>query len=56
MLKLPSGAEWGQFSLQPKVNSAKLFVKKLKAPSEKGAVTSSNQKSPISFSKKNAKQ
>jgi hypothetical protein len=56
MLKLPSGAEWGQFSLQPKINSAKLFVKNLKTPSAKGAVTSSNQQSPISFNKENAKQ
>jgi hypothetical protein len=35
MSKLPSGAEWGQFRLQPKVNSAKKFVKNLKAPSAK---------------------
>jgi hypothetical protein len=33
--KLPSGAEWGQFSLQPKVKSAKFFVKNPKTSSAK---------------------
>jgi hypothetical protein len=44
--KLPSGAEWGQSSLQPKVNTSKLFVKNLKAPSAQGAVNFSHQKKP----------
>jgi hypothetical protein len=56
MSKLPSGAEWGQFSLQPKGKSANLFVKDPKTSSAKDAITSSNQRNSISFSTKNAKQ
>jgi hypothetical protein len=53
--KPPSRAKWDQFSLQPVVNTSKLFAKDLKAPSAQGAVTSSNQNKPIRFVTKNAK-
>jgi hypothetical protein len=34
--KLPSGAEWDQFSLQLVVSTSKLFAKNLKTPSAQG--------------------